>query len=79
MEEQRTSRLGIVVALVLLIAVPALYVLSIGPVQVFFANKPTPAWVDVFYRPLYWIAHRSDTINGLFQWYIEHWAKWCGL
>ena len=59
------------------IGLPALYVLSVGPMTRLVIHYPVPAWVRHAYRPVYaplvWVTQKSTTANyvygvNLFLW-----------
>jgi hypothetical protein len=73
--EERQSNIGAWVAAVsLLLALPALYVLSIGPAAAFYEDHDPPAAVIAFYSPLIWLMNTSEIAGQVFEWYIELWG-----
>lgn len=68
-----------------LVALPVLYVLSIGPnvwTLVFLGDRLSPTWVDrleafskfafpIFYAPLIWSAERMLWLDKLLDWYVN--------
>jgi hypothetical protein len=75
--EERRSHGGVLIAVVilLLMALPLLYVFSIGPVAAYYrGGTPVPPAVEGFYAPLQWLAESSDTARQFFEWYIGLWV-----
>jgi hypothetical protein len=81
MNERPTKRGGGAVAVMALVAVlvllPLLYVLSIGPVAYlserglieYRAGSP----IVLFYVPLFWATRQSELFHDVLTWYIELW------
>jgi len=64
-----------VVLIVLLVLLPCVYVLSIGPVW-YLLNNGFGAWVgtaSVFYWPLNWCCEHSSTVNAVISSYQYCW------
>jgi hypothetical protein len=74
MEEKRSSAAWLIVALILLLLTPALYVLSVGPfVMLYPTADEVPLWVHTVYAPLIWLEQRSSVAGAFFAWYAELW------
>jgi hypothetical protein len=78
MSEERKKKGGatgpvVFVAIGLLIVLPVLYVLSVGPATWLFTRgyvsckEGTPLWT--FYTPLRWAARNSKVANDFLSWY----------
>ena len=65
----------------LIVALPLLYVLSVGPAAVLifrgFAPKSVESGLETLYMPLKPFAQATNT-EGLFQIYVEAWLKVTG-
>ena len=61
----------------ILALLPVLYVLSIGPMAVLFLRKAVPEEGFVVYRPLHWVAEKTDTSLAL-QTYMKSCCKLTG-
>jgi len=60
----------------LLCALLIAYPLSIGPVDSFYYKRERfPSWVGTLYFPLNWACAHSETLKGLYEWYIELWMN----
>lgn len=65
-----------VIAILLALMLPPLYVLSIGPVAMLFRGTPTPpTFIDTFYLPLIYLAQSWEVFGRLMEWYIELWTN----
>jgi hypothetical protein len=72
--EPRRSNGGLILTIaVIVIAMPFLYVLSIGPAEAYFQNGSAPEWVVSFYSPLAWAANQSAACKEWLLWYINLW------
>jgi hypothetical protein len=73
-DRPRSAFLAAVTSLV--VSLPVLYVLSVGPVarlcQTVSPNF-TPNWVHVFYSPLIWL-HANTPLRAPLEWYVELWG-----
>jgi hypothetical protein len=75
MEDRRSSLAGALVAVVLfMLALPVLYVLSIGPAAAIYQNRAAPEAVEGFYAPLQWVADSSEAARQALMWYVELWV-----
>jgi hypothetical protein len=79
MEEERSkSPTGLIVALFVL-AVPVLYVLSIGPVA-YLSSSGTIRYdrrdaAEGFYAPLFWASENCEPFDHALERYIQLWVK----
>jgi hypothetical protein len=70
--QRREAGVAILAVLVVLVLLPALYILSIGPVFWIY-NGPLPdAWMT-FYAPIIWLDDQVPLCHAFFEWYIELW------
>ena len=67
-------------AVLITLAVLALYVLSMGPVYRASLHdnldgRPirTPRWLDTAYYPITWTADHCDPVDKALQWYLYLW------
>jgi hypothetical protein len=81
MDDKATKRGGGAVAIVLvavLVLLPMLYVLSVGPVAwMITGGRIDPSWkpaVDVAYTPLEWVAEHVPVVGPAIQGYVELWV-----
>ena len=60
----------------LVLFLPVVYVLSIGPVAriVRAGGGPPPAWIEMFYAPLIWL-HEYTFLRAPMEWYVELWTE----
>ena len=72
-EKERSPRgpIAAVVVILLVLMLPLLYILSIGPVGLFYEDRQAPAWLHAFYFPLAWIINNSETAGEAYEWYIR--------
>jgi hypothetical protein len=56
-----------------LVFVPVLYVLSIGPVIAITQNKPAYSFVRNFYAPVIWL-HNNTVLKGPLEMYAKLWG-----
>lgn len=59
----------------LLLALPVLYALSIGPVLAHYQGRETPELVYAFYSPVTWLVNHSQIANGCLDWYLQFWLE----
>jgi hypothetical protein len=74
-ETKKRAPVGAWVALA--IALPVLYVLSIGPAIWLdkYAGMPALMWgLKVIYSPLVWLMDTNETMKSAMMWYIELWT-----
>lgn len=74
---ESSSRSGAGLALVvavLLVLLPVLYVLSIGPADYLVRSDYLDAETSrAFYGPLVWLYNSYEPIQPLLEWYLEWW------
>lgn len=72
-EKEKSPRgpVAAVLAILLVLMLPLLYVLSSGPVALFYEDRQAPAWLHVFYWPLGWLFENSETAASAFEWYFR--------
>jgi hypothetical protein len=78
MEEKRgnAGAAWIVVALLIALLLPVLYVLSVGPVVAMVQpNSNEPAWFATVYAPLIWLDQNSTAASSFFEWYVGFWVS----
>ncbi len=74
MDERRsTPGIWIAVAGLLLLFLPVLYVLSVGPVAAVYPDE-APPWAEVFYAPIFWLCDNSDFAAHALELYLELWG-----
>jgi 4-hydroxybenzoate polyprenyltransferase len=71
--ERREAGIVIIVALLLIVLLPALYVLSIGPMFWFYQGPLPDAWM-AFYAPLIWLDDQVPLCRRFFEWYVDLWV-----
>jgi hypothetical protein len=61
----------------IILAVPVLYVLSIGPAFYYVEKngtpRPTPAWLENFYEPVVWM-HDQTPLKKPLELYVDWWV-----
>jgi hypothetical protein len=58
----------------LIVALPLLYVLSLGPAAVLWHSEVVSGErLDAIYRPLFWMANQSPFFQRCLYWYIGLW------
>lgn len=57
---------------ILLIVLPVLYVLSIGPVARLVPSPPD--WLEAIYFPILWPAEHFEPFREMLEWYLELWG-----
>ena len=74
---RRSGGRAVVVAAGLLLALPVLYVLSIGPAVWIHQNgnlsADTKAAIETAYAPLEGLANAFEPIEDALDWYVEFW------
>jgi hypothetical protein len=75
MEERRANAAVFIAVVLLLLALPLLYVLSFGPVAAFYEHRDAPAAVEAFYTPLIWLADAWQPAEDLLNWYVDLWIE----
>ena len=76
-DKDKSSRGGgavVVAILLLLMAVPLLYVLSIGPAVLYYADRQDTSWPEAFYMPLIWLSDNSEIAERVLEGYVELWT-----
>jgi hypothetical protein len=61
----------------IILVVPILYVLSIGPVWAIDRwnhTQSSPPWIGIVYWPLIWLANESDFAYQWLEWYLRLWG-----
>jgi hypothetical protein len=75
-DQRPESRLPVMVFGVI-VALPILYVLSVGPVakgiELATGNKSPPQWARDFYAPLRWL-HDNTPLATPLEWYVSLWG-----
>ena len=74
MEDRRSNSVVLVAIVLLVLALPALYVLSIGPAAAYYEHREVPPAVAAFYAPLEWIADSSQPLGRALIRYVEMWT-----
>ena len=77
MEEKRTINPSVAVAMVLLLSLPLLYFLSMGPLFAIYMNGPTdesPEWLGAYCAPIRWLREQSSVFERLLVWYLSFWG-----
>ncbi len=77
MEREKNSKTQgsaavVVCILVLVLLLPVLYVLSIGPVVRWYPDE-LPPWALVLYAPLVWLDENSEAFRYFANWYADLW------
>jgi hypothetical protein len=81
MSEQRQSATGVYLAIALLVCLPPLYVLSIGPVGFILdaAGVEHDDWLAHFaracYWPLLWLHDNNTVAREWLEWYLKLWGE----
>lgn len=69
-----SSSAVIVVMLLIIVLLPALYVLSTGPILTMIdRGRLNPEFWNGFYAPLKWLYDNVKLIQAFFDWYFELW------
>ena len=78
MSAKSSSRSHALAWLLAIVAVPVLYVLSVGPICAIDAHGKLPAWasegVDAYHRPYLWLAQRLH-LQSEFDRYLGWWHR----
>jgi hypothetical protein len=73
--DDKRGGLGVAIGLVLmLLFLPVLYVLSIGPAVLLIKSSGSFAWVGLMYYPLEVIGEACQPFDAGIRWYIELWS-----
>jgi hypothetical protein len=73
--DDKHGGLGVAIGLVLmLLFLPVLYVLSIGPAVLLIKSSDSFAWVGLMYYPLEVIGEACQPFDAGIRWYIELWS-----
>lgn len=73
--DEKRGGLGCAIAgVLLLLLLPVLYVLSIGPVAMLVNNNDSLRWMAVIYHPLGWLAECYEPIGHALEWYVDLWV-----
>jgi hypothetical protein len=71
-EEKRGGAGCIVLLALLMLAVPVLYVVGLGPMSWFVhTDRMSPDTWEMIYSPVLWVADRSDSLQNAVVWYID--------
>ena len=70
-EKSPRGPVAAVVAIVLVLMLPLLYILSSAPVALFYENRQAPAWLHTFYWPLAWVINHIEIAETAFDWYLR--------
>ena len=77
--ESKRSRSGAAVALAMVILLPILYVLSVGPAVMLVETTGTEnelgPILEVFYFPVVWL-HENTPLRGPLDAYVKLWEGW---
>ena len=66
----------LVIMLIVLVLLPVLYVLSIGPYVAIddgFTRQDWHPWAQTFYAPIFWAIDHSKNVDQFFDWYMGLW------
>jgi hypothetical protein len=68
------KRTGVAIAVLIVVLLPILYVLSIGPAVMFFedASPEVQHAVEVFYYPVAWL-YENTPLRGPLEAYVDFW------
>ena len=73
--EQKGRGAGCVIAGVVLILLPVLYILGLGPAVWLEGRCPAiSGTVGFLYYPLQFLANNSEPMRRVLRWYVEFWA-----
>jgi hypothetical protein len=73
-QKEKTSGSFTALVLLVLILLPAMYFLSLGPVAYCYRHvSPWPDWTLV-YMPLWWLSRSFAPFHDLLNWYISMWT-----
>jgi hypothetical protein len=76
-ERRRNAAPIAIVLIVLLVVLPCVYVLSIGP-AVYLVNHGHPEWADTadtIYRPILWLSDNCGPIRVVVHAYMSFWSS----
>jgi hypothetical protein len=73
--EENSRGAGCIIVGVVLIFLPVLYVLGIGPAALIAKNYPaTDPWLEMLYLPVIALAEASVNFGNALGWYINLWT-----
>jgi hypothetical protein len=64
----------VAVAALVIIGLPFLYVLSLGPVLWLFEGGQNDHFLEIVYAPLVWLYDNVESTRPAFEWYLELWG-----
>lgn len=75
--DEKRGGAGCTIGLVLmLLFLPVLYVLGVGPAAWFDSRLPPPSgspFIRTIYEPLQYLADRCEPIDSVIHWYVSFW------
>lgn len=72
MDERRRSAAPVVAAVLIALAVPILYVLSVGPASWLIEHQYLSRdQAVIFYYPVIYVVENNDSIKRVMVWYVE--------
>jgi hypothetical protein len=76
MERKESKPIGAVMMSVVLLLLPMLYVLSIGPaVWLLDRGAISKKLLYTAYAPVDWLVHQNETFGDAMEWYCGLWAE----
>ena len=75
MEDHRRIHGGIVAAALLILSLPMLYFLSVGPVYAWYLGREMPSAIYSLYAPLTWLVNHFKPANDVLDWYLGFWLS----
>ena len=73
--EEKSRGAGCAIAGIVLISLPVLYVLGIGPAALLAKNNPdTEFWIVPIYFPLIALGEYCQPADAVLTWYMELWG-----
>jgi hypothetical protein len=76
-EKRKTAAAPFIIATVLIL-LPVLYVLALGPIHWLqlrgYIHEPVTDWLTVAYRPLEWAVKTSPVCREWMDWYCSFWG-----
>ena len=79
MDEERRSRMPVVVVAVVLVILPTLYVLAIGPLNqmvntgIIENESPLCLALRMIYLPVIFVAENCEPVGSVLAWYLKLW------
>lgn len=73
MEDKRNSGVWLAGSLILLLVLPILYVLSLGPYASVYGRSPDPDWAMTLYAPWIWLMEHSELAARILRGYMRLW------